>query len=207
MSETMKINRRSTMQEVLDAYPSAQRALFRQYHIGGCHSCGYEPTDVLEDVAAKHNITDMNEILDFIVEADQLDQKMRITPKETAEAMKGPNAPKLIDVRTPKEFEMAHIEGSQLINEDLAQQIYSWPKETPIVFLCHTGQRSMDAAAYFLGHGFTGVKSMTGGIDEWSQTVDSKVPRYEVARDMSTGRPLLKPLRGVVSQAEGCVTP
>jgi rhodanese-related sulfurtransferase len=206
MAETLKINRRSTMQEVLDAYPSAQRALFRQYHIGGCHSCGYEPTEVLEDVAAKHNISDINEVLDFILEADRLDQKMRITPEETAQAMKGPNAPKLIDVRTPNEWAMAHIEGSQLIDEELAQQIYKWPKDTAMVFLCHTGQRSMDAAAYFAGHGYVNAKSMTGGIDQWSVTVDKNVPRYEIARDMTTGRPTLQPLRSVVSEAKGCVT-
>lgn len=35
------------MGEVLEAYPSAQRALFRRYHIGGCNSCGYAPGDTL----------------------------------------------------------------------------------------------------------------------------------------------------------------
>ena len=34
------INAASTMQEVLAAYPSAQRGLFTRYHIGGCGSCG-----------------------------------------------------------------------------------------------------------------------------------------------------------------------
>jgi rhodanese-related sulfurtransferase len=207
MAETLKINKRSTMQEVLEAYPSSQRALFRQYHIGGCHSCGYEPTEILEDVVAKHNISDINEVLDFILEADRLDQKMRISPEEVSKALKDGNAPKLIDVRSPKEWEMSHIEGSQLIDEDLAQRIYSWPKDTAIVFLCHTGQRSMDAAAYFAGHGFANVKSLEGGIDAWSRKVDPKVPRYEIARDMTTGRPTLQPLRSVVSQAEGCITP
>jgi hypothetical protein len=41
------ITRHSTMGEVLEAYPSAQRALFRRYHIGGCNSCGYAPGDTL----------------------------------------------------------------------------------------------------------------------------------------------------------------
>lgn len=202
-----KINRRSTMQEVLDAYPSAQRALFRQYHIGGCHSCGYEPEDILEEVAARHDLTDMDEILTFIEEAEKNDQRIRISPKEVAEALKNGDAPRLIDVRTPAEWELAHIEGSQLINEELAQQIYSWPKDTAIVFFCHHGQRSVDAAAYFAGHGFTNARSMTGGIDAWSETVDSKVPRYEIARDMNTGRPTLRHLRTVVSEAKGCINP
>lgn len=195
------------MQEVLDNYPSAQRALFRRYHIGGCHSCGYEPGDILGEVAARHNITDMDEVLSFIEEAEQIDQRIKISPKEVAEALKNGAKPRVIDVRTPEEFKLAQIEGAELITEELAQEIHSWPKDTNIVFFCHHGNRSMDAASYFAGHGFTNAKSMTGGIDAWSQEVDSKVPRYEVARDMNTGRPTLRPLRTVVSQAEGCINP
>jgi len=30
-------------------------------------------------------------------------------------------------------------------------------------------QRSLDTASYFAGHGFKDVRSMTGGIDAWSQ--------------------------------------
>ena len=61
MPATAKITKRSTMQEVLDAYPSAQRALFGRFHIGGCNSCGYEPEDVLEEVAHRHNLADTSE--------------------------------------------------------------------------------------------------------------------------------------------------
>jgi len=35
MPATAKITKRSTMEEVLEAYPSAQRAWFRRFHIGG----------------------------------------------------------------------------------------------------------------------------------------------------------------------------
>src|SRR6185295_1186358 len=202
-----KITKSSTMQEVLEAYPSAQRALFRKYHIGGCHSCGYEPTDILETVAAKHNITDINEILSFIEEAEQIDQRVKIAPADVAAAMKSDKPPRLIDVRSPVEWEMAKIPGASLITEDLSYEIMQLPKDTPMVFYCHTGVRSMDAASYFAGHGFINSKSMTGGIDAWSQTVDSSIPRYEAVRDMTTGRARLQPLRSVVSKAEGCVNP
>ena len=58
MSATV-ITRHSTMGKVLEAYPSAQRALFQRYHIGGCNSCGYQPGDTLDAVARSHNITDL----------------------------------------------------------------------------------------------------------------------------------------------------
>jgi rhodanese-related sulfurtransferase len=38
----------------------------------------------------------------------------------------------------------------------------------------------MDAAAYFLGHGFPNVKSLRGGIDAWSVEVDPSLPRYHL---------------------------
>jgi monothiol glutaredoxin len=44
----------------------------------------------------------------------------------------------------------------------------------------HKGARSIDAAAYFAGHGFENVKSVRGGIDAWSQEVDNNLPRYEL---------------------------
>ena len=199
------ITKNSTMQEVLEAYPSAQRALFQKYHIGGCHSCGYEPTDVLEKVAQSHGISDMNEVLQFIEEAERMDQRIQVSPTTVAEARKSTELPLLIDVRTPPEWETAHIEGAVLMTEDLAQKIHSGPKDVAMVFYCHTGKRSMDAASYFAGHGFSKVQSMTGGIDAWSQTVDPSVPRYEIARDLSSGRAKIQPLRSVVSQAEGCM--
>jgi rhodanese-related sulfurtransferase len=92
------------------------------------------------------------------------------------------------------EWDLAHIEGASLVTEDLAREIMTWPREVSMVFYCHTGKRSMDAASYFAGHGFKNVKSLTGGIDAWSQVVDTNVPRYDIERDMSTGRPVFVPL-------------
>ena len=46
---------RSTMQQVLEVYPGARRALFRRYHIGGCSSCGFQPEETLEKVCQRNN--------------------------------------------------------------------------------------------------------------------------------------------------------
>ena len=78
------------------------------------------------------------------------------------------------------------------------------PKDTPIVFHCHLGQRSLDAASYFAGHGFKNVRSMTGGIDAWSSEVDESILRYEMTPDQHSDGTSLRPLRSVVSQEAGC---
>jgi rhodanese-related sulfurtransferase len=87
----------------------------------------------------------------------------------------------LVDIRTREEFEAVHIGGSVLFTEELMQQIPGWDRSKQVVFVCHHGIRSLDAAAYFAGHGMTNVRSMRGGIDAWSCDVDASLPRYELA--------------------------
>ena len=204
MPATARITGRSTMEEVLEAYPSAQRALFGRYHIGGCHSCGYQPEDTLEEIAHRHKITDLDEVIEFIEYAEQIDRRIQMSPADVAMALRSSTPPRLIDVRTPEEREVARIDGATLMTEALAGVMKHWPKDTPIVFFCHRGQQSLDATSYFAGHGYRNVRSMTGGIEAWSLEVDPSVARYDVAPDQVQGTAAIRPLRSVVSQAAGC---
>jgi rhodanese-related sulfurtransferase len=166
-----------TMEQVTTVFPSAQRALFQKYHVGGCSSCGFQPTDMLTTVATNHGL-DVNEVIEHIKRSQEMEKNLEITPAETAQMLKEGKI-KLIDVRTPEEYAIASVEGSILVNQGLAQEILeTWPKDTAIVTICHRGMRSLDAAAYLRGHGFTNTRSMTGGIDAWSLQIDSSVPRY-----------------------------
>jgi rhodanese-related sulfurtransferase len=166
-----------TMQQVTTVFPSAQRALFQKYHVGGCSSCGFQPTDTLESVAMNHGL-DVNEVVQHIKQAAEMEKDLEITPRETAELLKTGKI-KLLDVRTPEEYGIARVEGSLLVDQSLAQEIMqTWPKETAIVTICHHGVRSLDAAAYLRGHGFSNTKSMMGGVDAWAVQVDPAIPRY-----------------------------
>ena len=198
------VNAASTMQEVLAAYPSAQRALFQRFHIGGCNSCGYEPGDILGEVARSHKIKNLDELIEFIEQAEQTDRRIQMSPMDVAAALKSKLPPRLVDVRTREEWELARIQCATLNTEELAQEMMHLPKDTPIVFHCHLGQRSLDAASYFAGHGFKNVRSMTGGIDAWSSEVDESILRYEMAPDPYSDGVTLRPLRAVVSQQAGC---
>jgi rhodanese-related sulfurtransferase len=103
---------------------------------------------------------------------------MMISPLEVQRLLES-NGVELLDIRTREEYEAVHIEGAQFLDHSLMQQILaSKPKETPLVFVDHQGSRSLDAAAYFAGHGFTNIKCLRGGIDAWSVQVDPKLPRY-----------------------------
>ena len=200
----VNITKESTMREIIEAYPNAQRALFQRYHIGGCNSCGYQPEDTIAAVALNHKISDIAGVIAFINQAEENPQGLETTPQEVSEALKRSSPPRLIDVRTTDEWNLAKIKDAQLNNEALAQEIMKWPKNTAIVFFCHHGQRSLDAASYFSGHRFTNVKSMAGGIDAWSLSIDPSVPRYEIAQKASQDGIEIRPLRSVVSQEAGC---
>ncbi len=102
-----------------------------------------------------------------------------ISPSEAAELI-GQNAARVVDVREPWEFSIAHIEGS------LAMPMREVPVRARdeldaaerIIVVCHMGVRSRHVVAWLRAQGFQKAQSLRGGIDAWSVQVDSAVPRY-----------------------------
>jgi rhodanese-related sulfurtransferase len=87
----------------------------------------------------------------------------------------------LLDCREPDEHATASIAGATLIPMSELQQRVSelgTDKGLDIVVHCHHGGRSLRVAHWLRAQGFAKAASMAGGIDEWSQTIDVKVPRY-----------------------------
>ncbi|MFZ4683575.1 MAG: rhodanese-like domain-containing protein [Terrimicrobiaceae bacterium] len=166
------------MADLLAAYPGAQRALFRNYHIGGCSSCGFRPDETLSGVCQRNGGLDPDEVLENVRTAHEQDEQTWISPSDVKEWLDAGQAD-LFDIRTHEEYEAVHIEGSRHFNQQLMQETLStWPKDRRLLLLDHNGSRSLDAAAYFCGHGFTNVRCLRGGIDAWSVEVDPSLPRY-----------------------------
>ena len=148
------------MSAVLEAFPGAQRALFRRYHIGGCSSCGFQPQETLEQVCQRNGALNVAEVLNHIQTSHEQDAKLLVEPKELAAWLQQEPALRLVDVRAREEFEAVHLSGS--------------------VLLSHQGKQSLDAAAYFMGHGLQNVRCLRGGIAAWSQEVDPAIKRYRL---------------------------
>ncbi len=85
---------------------------------------------------------------------------------------------RFIDVRTPMEHQIAHIDGAELLTQEALPELEALPRDTRIAFLCHHGVRSQNAAMAFQSMGFTNLHNIVGGIDAWSIEVDPDVPRY-----------------------------
>ena len=169
------------MRELLVRFPGAQRALFRRYHIGGCASCGFQPTETLAEVCARNENLPVEEVVAHILASHEEDGKILIAAAELAAALQSDAGAKLIDIRTREEFDAVHIEGAVFFTQELMQEILvRWDRTAVLAIIDHTGARSMDAAAYFAGHGFENVRAVRGGIDAWSQEVDATLARYEL---------------------------
>jgi rhodanese-related sulfurtransferase len=104
-----------------------------------------------------------------------------ITASELAGLLKLSDAPKLLDVREPEEFEIASLPGARLVPlgqiPASIEQIADWKDEVIVVY-CHHGIRSMHAINFLEHAGFTNLANLSGGIDAWSREVDPKTPRY-----------------------------
>jgi rhodanese-related sulfurtransferase len=165
-----------TMEAILAEIPSAQRALFQRYHVGGCSSCGFQPTDTLARVCKDHNILDVNEVIQYLGNAHELDQKMQVEPLEVKRWVDAGEDFTFLDVRTPEEREAAPLGLAEPLDFQSSERYMSLPKDRKMVFTCASGMRSLDVAAYFKGHGFTNVHSLRGGIDAWRAQVDPRIP-------------------------------
>jgi molybdopterin/thiamine biosynthesis adenylyltransferase/rhodanese-related sulfurtransferase len=85
----------------------------------------------------------------------------------------------LIDVREPFEYEIARIDGAKLIPlGEITERLDELTGEQPIVVHCHSGTRSAQAARLLQQRGFANVYNLEGGIDAWSDQIDSNVPKY-----------------------------
>jgi rhodanese-related sulfurtransferase len=169
------------MASVLEAYPGARRALFRKYHLGGCSSCGFAPTETLGELCTRNGGLDVTEVIAHIRASHEADQQLEISPQAAAQRQARGEAIRLLDLRTREEWEAVHLDGAEFVDQNVIQRLLgSEGREGLLVFYDHSGTSSLDAAAYFAGHGFTNARFLRGGIDAWSREVDPKVPRYKL---------------------------
>jgi rhodanese-related sulfurtransferase len=75
----------------------------------------------------------------------------------------------LIDVREPGEWDAGYIGGARLLPLDKlrADPDAALPRDTPLVFICAKGVRSMQAAKLAERLGHARVYQLAGGTKEW----------------------------------------
>ena len=102
-----------------------------------------------------------------------------ITPVELKQRLVAADAPFLLDVREPREFDYCHLEGAVLIPmAELPRRAAELPADREIVAICHHGVRSFQAAAFLRQNFGLDVTNLQGGIAAWAQEVDPTMKQY-----------------------------
>jgi len=102
-----------------------------------------------------------------------------ITATELKRRMDAGDAPFVLDVREPTEYQINRIPGSVLIPlGELPRRYQELPHDRQIVTQCKVGARSAKAMEYLKTVGFDDVKNLRGGILEWIDAVDPSQPKY-----------------------------
>ena len=166
----------SPMALILETLPGARRAIFARYHLGGCQSCAFSNEETLAELCARSEIP-ADEMLAHLLASHVHDSTMLMEPTVAKAEISGL---RLIDLRTREEHEAVVIPGSEFFTQELQQQLFASDSNTKILLYDHAGKNVLDQVAWFRGHGLTETYGLRGGIDAWSQEIDSSIQRYRL---------------------------
>jgi rhodanese-related sulfurtransferase len=88
-------------------------------------------------------------------------------------------APLLLDVREHWEFQIGHIDGSQLMPmASVPARVGELDRDVDIVVICHHGARSAQVCMFLEHQGYGKVINLAGGVAGWAAQVDPRMPQY-----------------------------
>lgn len=90
--------------------------------------------------------------------------------KSYSEKLASSENPQLLDVRTPEEFSVEHLENATNINwngSDFTSKVEKLDKSKPVFVYCKVGGRSSQAANKLSELGFKEIYNLDGGIMKW----------------------------------------
>ncbi len=99
---------------------------------------------------------------------------------------------RILDVRTPAEFETSHIRGSynvplDVLDEHHSQVVRRLDDDHDVVLVCRSGQRATKAAGVLQNAGPAGGRVLEKGISDWEErgfAVDRGLQRWELERQV-----------------------
>ncbi len=87
----------------------------------------------------------------------------------TVAALGDPNV-QIVDCREQDEWDAVHAAGMTLIPLSvMGQRLNELDQQRPLIVVCRSGNRSLNAARQLSEIGFIDVKSMRGGLIAWAE--------------------------------------
>jgi hydroxyacylglutathione hydrolase len=97
-----------------------------------------------------------------------IERTERITASSAAEQLATSSQPFMIDVRTAREWNEAHVEGAvNLPLSQLSQRLAELPPDRPLILYCASGYRSTIATSLLRREGLPDVANLVGGLGAW----------------------------------------
>ena len=137
-----------------------------------CPLCGEHPTI--------KELIDYEQFCGITPEAEPAANPDEVTVQDMKQALANPALGiKVVDVREPDEYEIAHVNGVPLLPlSELPNRFTELDPNQQYYLHCKGGVRSLKAVSFLKQQGFKYVKSVKGGISAWSDEIDSSVPKY-----------------------------
>jgi adenylyltransferase/sulfurtransferase len=137
-----------------------------------CPLCGEHPTI--------KELIDYEQFCGITPEAEPAANPDEVTVQDMKQALANPALGiKVVDVREPDEYEIAHVNGVPLLPlSELPNRFTELDPNQQYYLHCKGGVRSLKAVNFLKQQGFKYVKSVKGGISAWSDEIDSSVPKY-----------------------------
>jgi hydroxyacylglutathione hydrolase len=108
------------------------------------------------------------------IEADALKEKRQLSQLSVCDlksSLKRGDAPLVLDVRTPGEWQAGHIETAKHLSlPTLIRRLEEVPKDRPVAVVCGSGYRSTIAASLLLHSGRTRLFNVMGGMGAYAES-------------------------------------
>ncbi|MEV4492957.1 rhodanese-like domain-containing protein [Micromonospora coxensis] len=109
---------------------------------------------------------------------------------ELRELIDSGRGPRLLDVRTPGEFETSHIPGAYNVPLDLLKEHREELRrhlDEDVVLICRSGARATQAGQTLAGAGLPNLKVLDGGMMAWQAAkapIKQGAPRWDLERQV-----------------------
>lgn len=100
-------------------------------------------------------------------------QARRLDAQTLQERLANDDAPRVLDVRTPAEFETAHIPGAYNVPLDTLREHRAELRrhlDDDVVLVCRSGARAAQAEEALAGVGLPGLRVLDGGMVAWESS-------------------------------------
>ena len=111
---------------------------------------------------------------------DQVNTTIKeITPSQLKQKLDANEQLIIIDVRESFEYDICNLNGILIPLSELEKCIHKIPRDKNVIIMCHHGMRSRRAIEMLQQqHDYKNLYNLSGGINEWSQKIDSTVQQY-----------------------------